>query len=227
VAPRDLEAAPATGGRAAAVLRPRAVAWSRTGRYLAQASRRPRAVRGSDAATGAERAHLTVRHSVYTLAFGPGHREVVLGGKVLFARWPWLTGRPVVALRLANRHLAPRVVRLVAGGRRLLLQGFYHREVSVWDLATGKLQAELWPVQGGHWVATSAAGAVDATAVGRQTLVTLVPPISAAPRGLRRPEAVYGWELGWACFVRPGLMATAVAGRSTSPPRRSGCAITP
>jgi len=42
-------------------------------------------------------------------------------------------------------------------GRRLITFGFSHREVTVWDPIAGRILADLYPVQGGHWVAKSAA----------------------------------------------------------------------
>lgn len=205
-----------------------AVAWSRSGQLLALAQRRPQVVRVVDVATGADRARLPVKHTPNALLFGPGDTELVVGGIGVFGRWAWRSSQQLVVLKKRYRHLSPKGLMFGPGGRRLITFGFSHREITVWDPAAGTILADLYPVQGGHWVAKSGGGAVDATAVGRRTLVTLVPSSrSPSKYGRPRTETVYGWELGWACFLRPGLIPAAVAGRSLTPPKRAHCKIAP
>jgi WD40 repeat protein len=211
--------------------RPSAVALSHDGRWLAIASSQDKTVRVLNTRSGAQHARLSVKHAAKALQFGPADRVLLVGGIGLFGRWPFRQGKALIRLSHRHRHLSPQKVRLGSGGRRVIVFGFRHRAVSVWDFAQGTLQADLWPVQGGHWVSRSAAGAVDASAKGRETLITLVrhPALSATrQKATRKPtETVHGWALGWACFERPRLAMDALAGRSLTPPRRTGCKRTP
>ena len=211
------------------VKRPKAVAWSRSGHLVALVGRTHKEVRVIDVATGAVRARLPVKYTPDALLFGPRDKELMIGGIGVFGRWSWRSSPKLVVLKNKNRHLSPKGFRFGPGDKRLVVFGFYHRAVSIWDPAAGKLLADLWPVQGGHWVAISAAGAVDATVLGRETVVTLVPPTPSpavkSPRSRR--EAVYGWGVGWACFVKPGLVAAAVLGRSLKPTVKPSCRVAP
>jgi WD40 repeat protein len=195
---------------------PRVVALSRKGRWLAVAGARVKTVRVLDTATGAERAHLPIKYRADALRFGRRGRELLVAGIGMLARWPFARGGALVPMKPPNQHLSVKALRLAAGGQRLIAFSMRHRAVSIWDLANGALLANLWPVQGGHWVARCAAGAADASARGRETLITLVRTPSS-------PTASRSASAGEAGAVRAARTARAAgAARRARAPRIDG-----